>query len=1484
MFGALIRRSPAVLLAVFCLVIFGVISYVGLPRESAPDVKIPVVMVTTVYAGVAPADIESLITIPLENELSSVKDLKKMTSSSAEGASIVSLEFESEVVIEEALQLVRDGVNKAKPSLPEDANEPVVREISLSDVPIMLITLGGPVDETVLKSLGEALKDEATGIPGVLDATLSGGREREIRVEVDPARLAHFGFSLTDVQDAISGENVNIPGGDVTAGASNYLVRVPGEFETSADVLEVAIKRKGDRPVFVRDVAHLVDGYAPRSTYARMNGTNAVTVGITKRAGANIIDIADEAKALVEAQAETWPEGVEYRVLADESQAIRDMVSELENNIFTALILVVAVLLVALGVRTSLFVALAIPLSMLLSFVMIELFGMTLNMVVLFSLILALGMLVDNSIVVVENIYRHAELGKSPLQASIDGTREVALAVIASTATTVAAFLPLVFWTGMMGQFMSFLPKTVIIVLTSSLVVALVVLPVATALFMPKNPTGFEAPEPGPILRTYRSVLEWSIHRRYLAAFIGFAAFILTFFAYGSFNQGSEFFPDTEPDRATVAVRAPDGTDLEATDRVVRQVEGVLAQLENIDVFVAETGVSGTGDPLAGAQGAANQARITIDFLPTSANALEGEKVRIESSTLTIDAIRNAVAQITGAKVTVEKERMGPPVGSPIAVEVAGDDFAEVGAQAQALRRTLASVPGATDLTDNYKVGRPEMTLRIDRGSAKRVGASTRDIASAVRTAVAGTKVSTLREGEDEYDIVVTVVPEARGNLQQVLDLRIPGRDDSSPDTFAVPLATVASFELTGGSGAIQHIDQDLVVTIHGDVAEGFNENTVRAAVQEQLTAWSGPVGMTARLGGANDEQQETVEFLSRAFLLAVFLIALVLVSQFNSFSRPAIVLASVVLSLGGVLWGLMILGKPFSIIMTGIGVISLAGVVVNNAIVLLDYVEQLREQGHSMFDAVVEAGVTRFRPVLLTAVTTVLGLVPMALGWSLDVRGMRLVTGGSSAQFWGPMAVAVIFGLAFATVLTLVLVPTLYAIVADFEGLRKEGAPRLFSWFRRNSFSHSLGLTVVVFGLVIGLQSTALAAPVTLEETFAAAMARNIDVQLAAEQTEQVRATRGRALSALSPTLSTSGAYVVNEREVAFDTSELFPPGMGGGEPMVLTEKQFLTTGLTVRQPLFSGSALPGLRAANREVDAAQLDEERTRERVKLQAATAFYELSVARKSKAVAQANVELVQGQQTQTSRRVEAGLAPARSDLQAQLAVSTAERALRDTREQEVRAEEFFRRVTGLPRDSSLAEAPPLAVPADLAQSLSSSEDRADARAAAVRVDAARNQVEGWAMQWAPRLDATFQLDYQPNSGFSDDTTPWSLTLGASWDLWDGGVRNSRIREASSLRRSAVLRQRQVAQLIEEDVRVAWERLQQADLGLSTLDQEVDNARENLRLAEGEFAAGQVNYLEVDSAGLGLMRSELAKARGEALRQLRAVELLVATGRI
>ena len=1034
MIAYLVRHRAPVILVVICIFLFGLWTYIDLPRESFPDVDIPVVMVTTPYVGVAPEDIESLITIPIENELTGVKDLKKMSSTSAEGVSIIALEFEPDAAIEEAIQGVRDRVSRARPELPEDAEETNVQEVSISDFPIMIIALSGDLDEEQLKRLGEDLEDDLNRVDGVLEAKLAGGRTRQIRVQVDPIRLAHYSLSMDNVIDAISNENVNIPGGDVGAGDANFLVRVPGEFTDAHELEDVAVKRVGDRPVFVRDVATVVDGFADRESYSRVNGESAVTISVSKRTGANILEVAESVKALIAEHAEGWPDAVTWRVVGDQSRDIRSMVSDLQNNVITALILVVLVILFFMGVRNSLFVAVAIPLSMLMGTIFIAAFGMTLNMVVLFALILVLGMLVDNAIVLVENIYRHVEDGKDLVEASVTGAKEIGLAVAASTATTVVAFAPLVFWTGIMGEFMGYMPKTVIIVLICSLAVAIGILPVLTARLMrvSKKPGG--GLRNSALMQRYRRLLERSIDHRYWVTASGVLMLVGTVVAYIFLNHGTEFFPEVEPDRAVVVIRAPDGTDIEATDGIARQVEGVLAAERNVDFYVVETGVVGGGDPMAGAQTATNQARITIDFLPHDTKAEEGQTPRHEQTGLTIERIRTQFAQIAGADIRIEKERMGPPVGKPISVEVSGPDFHAVGELAARTRRELAEIPGTTGLTDNYRVGRPEMRLRIDRAAAKRVGASTRAVAGAVRTAVAGSKASTLRDGEKEYDIIVELSPEYRQDLQSIMALNIPGREDTSPDTFSVPISSVASYSLAGGSGSIRHIDQDLVVTIEGDVAEGFNENEVREAVETHIAAADAPDGLNLRLGGAQDEQQESQAFLLRAFLIALCLIVFVLVAQFNSFSVPMIIIASVVLSLVGVLWGLILTGTSFGVIMTGIGVISLAGVVVNNAIVLLDYVEQLRREGMPVRQALIEAGVTRFRPVILTALTTVLGLVPMAIGVSFDFIEFELIVGSQNSAFWGPMAVAIIFGLVFATVLTLIAVPTMYGMVEDLR------------------------------------------------------------------------------------------------------------------------------------------------------------------------------------------------------------------------------------------------------------------------------------------------------------------------------------------------------------------------------------------------------------------------------------------------------------------
>lgn len=1498
-----VRNAATVLLVTLSIFVFGWLSYKDLPRESFPDVEIPVVLVTTVYVGVSPEDIEALVTFPLENELSGVADLKKMSSTSAEGVSIISLEFEPEIDIEDALQKVRDRVNRGKSELPDDAEEPSVREVSFSDVPIMIVTIAGDRDEEELKHLAEELQDDLERVPGVLDVKIAGGMERQIRVQIDPARLASYGLSLSDVTGAIGNENVNIPGGEVTADAGTFLVRVPGEFKQADDIGGVAIKRTGDRPVFVRDVARVIDGYADRASYARMNGQPAISVSITKRTGANVLAIADQAKGVIQQHAGTWPGGVEHRILGDQSRYIAQQVSELENNILTALILVVGVLIFSLGVRTSLFVATAIPLSMLASFAALQFFGMTLNMVVLFSLILALGMLVDNGIVIVENIYRHMEEGKDIVTASVEGTQEVAVAVTSSTLTTVAAFFPLVFWTGIMGQFMGFLPKTVIIVLTASLLVALFILPVATSRLMKGKPvpTGLDSttaiPETKGLMQVYRGLLEWSIGHRYLSAGMGVVSLVLTMIAYGFLNHGTEFFPNVEPDRATIAVRLPDGADLEATDRVVRQVEAILQTQANVDVFVAESGVSGGGNPMAGAQAASNEARLTVDFAPHKNNALDGDKPRVESTFLTLDRLRAAVEQIPGAQITVDQERMGPPVGKPIAVEVTGEDFHTVGAAAFSVRRAMEGVEGTTDLTDDYRVGRPEMRLRIDRGAAKRIGASTVQVANDVRTAIAGATASTLRDGTDEHDIVVELDPRFKGDLQSVLALRVAGREDTSPNTFSVPLSTVASYSMVGGSGAIRHVDQKLVVTIQGDVQPGFNENAVRQAVADRLVELEGAgelaTGTGLRLGGADDEQREAQEFLSRAFLMAVALISLVLVAQFNKFSTMFIIMFTVVLSLIGVLWGLIFTGTPFGVIMTGLGVISLAGVVVNNAIVLIDYINQLRDRGMDSHDAVIKAGITRFRPVMLTAVTTVLGLVPMAIGLTIDFATGRLLLGGPSADWWGPMAIAVIFGLTFATLLTLVMVPTFYSIREDAYRLARRLSGR-----RGDTLPGAVApvAKVLLAGLLLGgatgmLLAEAQAAPVSLEQAWSAAEGENIDLAMLREQTVQAETLRGQAWAMLQPKLTAGATYTFNQYETILDFASMIPEEFQAflgddfsSDPIVIQQKQQFGANFNVIQPIFNGESLPLLSGAYKTVEATRLDEQSRRMQVRAGVTRAFYGLAVARQGEQLARGAVETARNHLTLAERQVQAGLAPPRALVQARLSLSQAERELAGTAGQVVAAQEGFARATGLPRDSE-PQLPTLELPAPPSADAAVADAlarRPDLQAAQLRARVAELSRTSKALGFLPTVDARFTESYSEVAGFTGEHWMWMVVLQANWTLWDGGLRAAQLKEVGSQVRMAELAARQATQVATEEVRTAWQDLQRAELALTAVQGEVALAEENLTLAERGFQAGTTTWLEVSDATLGLEQARLSLLRERMNRDLAAVQLQVTTG--
>jgi len=1020
--NAAIDRRSTVFAVMLIILITGIYSYIVLPRESTPDITIPVVLVVTPYEGVSSGDIESLITRPIERKLKGLKDVEKMRSVSAEGSSMITIEFDPNVDIDNALQWVRDKVDQAKGDLPKDLeNDPSVLEINISEFPILMVAVSGQADETVLKKVAEELEDRIEQIGGVLDVVLTGGREREIRVEFDPDRLYAYRISLGEVIRAIQQENVNIPGGSIDIGQGKYLLRIPGEFTDPAEIDNLVLTERDGRIIYFKDVAKIVDSFEDRTSYARVNGKKSVSLAIKKRTGANIIEVADQVFALLNIAKQELPAGINLSVTLNQSKDIRRMVSELENNIITGLILVVSVLFLFLGLRNSFFVALAIPFSMLLSFAVLQLLGITLNMVVLFSLILALGMLVDNAIVIVENIYRHMQEGKSAVNAAKIATGEVAWPVISSTLTTLCAFFPMTFWPGIMGEFMKYLPLTLIVTLTASLFVALVINPTLCGHFMSlgKN-AGLVERQPAGIIRFYSNTLEFALRHRLVVVVASFLLLAGIVGAYALLGHGVELFPDIEPNRAFVEVKAPEGTNLDASNDLALQVEKFAAQDPDIRYVISEVGTSGN-DQGGSESVQSNMSKISLDFLERDE--------RQDDSRNVLDRIRAAVSPLAGAEFKVEKQEEGPPTGPPVSVEISGEDIQVLERLVSEARQLIKNVPGLVDLKDDFSKAKPEIRIDVDREKASLLRLSTAEISEMVKAAISGTKLGVYRQGEDEYDIIARMPPHRRTSIADIRNLLVPAVDGAP-----VPLSTVAEIKLSTGFGSIRHIDQKRVVTISADTY-GRNSNEVLQEVQQRLAGLELPSGYQVYYSGEQEEQQKASAFLSKAFIGAILLIMLVLITQFNSVLQTLIVMTSVILSLTGVFLGLMITATPFGIIMTGIGVISLAGVVVNNAIVLIDYINQLLKEGVALNTALVRAGVVRFRPVLLTATTTILGLLPMAVGVSFDFKSMAWEIGGESADWWGPMAVAVIFGLAFATLLTLVVVPVLYSLAESARG-----------------------------------------------------------------------------------------------------------------------------------------------------------------------------------------------------------------------------------------------------------------------------------------------------------------------------------------------------------------------------------------------------------------------------------------------------------------
>ena len=1081
-----VKNRTSVMVLAIIILITGAYCYLKLPRESSPDVTIPYVFVSTAYKGVSSTDIETSITIPIEKKLKGLDRVKKVHSISSEGQSSINIEFIPGTEIDEVLQKVKDKVDEAKNDLPADLeDDPVVFEVNISELPIVVYSMSGTCGISCLKDVAEDLKDDIEAIPGVLEAEVTGGLEREIKIEVEPDKLAYYRIPITTFQNVVYSENQNTSGGAITLGDGRYQIRVPGEFESPDEIYNLVVSSDDGRPVYLKDVARVVDGFKDETSRARLDGREAVSIAVKKRVGENIISISDRIEALIQQQQPTWPPGTQITKLMDQAKDIRVMVADLENNILSGLVLVVVVLLFALGIRNAILVSLAIPFSMLLSFAVLYGLGITLNMVVLFSLTLALGMLVDNAIVIIENIYRYMEQGVPRVQAAMTATSEVAYPVIGSTLTTLAAFCPLIFWPGIMGEFMRYLPITLVVTLSSSLLVALVINPALGAIFVRVKGRSNSAPvgdaarlaakgeKPveikGLLLISYTRFLRSALNHRVMVVLISFAFLVLLFQSWMltvGLEKPVEFFPTIDPHSIYVNVDPPEGADLDYIDRIVKKAEMAITGLlpppghaKNDDPFpltrydrayVPKRHTTAQGQTFESPSNLGNVEHIYSKVVEISGRGSFEQNLpnhigvqfidleeRRRSSNLTLEEIRRRVKDIPGARLTVEEAQEGPPTGAPINIEISGDDFRVLGSMAKQVREVVAQVPFVEDVQDDYVEGIPSILIRIDRQKAALFGLSTNALGFALKTAYNGLNVSTYHQGDEDFDITVAL-PENDRRVTDVLhQLMLP-----TPSGQMVPLTTLATIDYSGSIGAIGRINHERVVTVKAHVDETKVPGPVARAQAEALLAqFPLPAGYGIKFTGEFESQKEAEEFLSKAFLIAIFFIFLILVTLFNSVSQPTIILTSVILSLGGAFLGLTVMKMPFGIIMSGVGVISLAGVVVNNAIVLIDYTNKLRQRGFDATAAIVAAGATRLRPVLLTAITTVLGLLPMVTGISYDFHAMQLSTISESTQWWRAMAVVVIFGLLVATILTLVVVPTLYSLLTSLqEGARNIG------------------------------------------------------------------------------------------------------------------------------------------------------------------------------------------------------------------------------------------------------------------------------------------------------------------------------------------------------------------------------------------------------------------------------------------------------------
>ncbi|MBP6618913.1 MAG: efflux RND transporter permease subunit [Leadbetterella sp.] len=1107
MIGGLSKNKTTVYLITFLVTIAGYFIFNGLPKEQFPEIVVPQIVVQTVYAGTTPVDIENLINKPLEKQLKSEKGVKSIKSNALQDVSVIIVEFDTDVEIPIAKERVKSAIDKAKRDLPADLTQnPTAAEVNFSEFPIMNINLSGDFPLDKLKKYGEQLQDKIEAMTEITRVDIVGALNREIQINLDVAKMKSYGITFYDIQSAIQGENVNISGGELNVDNVRRSLRVAGEFKSMAQIQNVIIRSGQGATVRLGDVAEVVDSNAERQDFARLDNKSVVTLNVIKRGGENLVIASEKIeKVLEEFKKGEMPEGIKIAITADQSERTKGDINDLINTVILGFIFVVLVLMFFMGVKDAIFVGLSVPLSALLAFYPLLLMGFTLNTMVLFAFLLGLGIVVDDAIVVIENSHRlfnkHKEL--TIVEAVKLAASEVFVPVLSGTLTTIAPFFPLLFWDGLIGEFMKYLPYTLIFTLIASLIVAYVMNPIFAISFMrreeeekkekvnwaaikmplivlggiailcylisfggntlfrgvanftvfiiilyifnhfiltPKVIIPFQERLLPALKNNYKKLITWLIKgwRPAYAVLSMVGLLLFTGFMMGVVKPEVIFFPSAEPDYIYVYNVMPIGTDAVKTDQVTREIEKRVFEVikENkaeiaINSVISNVGKN-AGDPMLPDRSATpHKSKVTVAFVS------KGERNGISSQEL-LNKVRTKLEGIPGTEISVQRENNGPPTGKPVSIEIVGKEFDEMLNIEKQVRSkiTAAGIKGIEELKSDLVTNKPEIIVNVDREKASREGISSSQVAMAIRTALFGTEISKFRDSDEEYPIQLRLKQEDRNQVEKLLSMNITYRDMNMGGVLRnVPLASIADISYTTTFSQINRKDNERIITLGSDVISPFNATEVNTQIFDAISTIDLPSGYTIRQGGEQEEQAKTGAFLVSAFGVALIMIYLILAAQFNSIIKPIIIFVTILLSLIGVMIGFMIAGKTFSVLMSGVGVIALAGIVVKNGILIIEFTDELLARGYNLKDAIVEAGATRLTPVLLTAASAVLGLIPLAFGLTVDFGAMFVDlnpvvhTGGDSAVFWNILAWTIIYGLTFSTILTLLIVPCMYYI-----------------------------------------------------------------------------------------------------------------------------------------------------------------------------------------------------------------------------------------------------------------------------------------------------------------------------------------------------------------------------------------------------------------------------------------------------------------------